>query len=194
MKTDVNALGPRLRLLRKESRNLFGAGFAAGVLGALAMTFMLGAGRVAGLTNLNLELALGSLLTRDLSATSWWLGLAWHCLNGGIFGVIYAAAFRAAGRTGAGIGAGIGLLHWVAAGVAWGLLLPALHPLVPGQLPAPGLFAAGYGFAGGVIALLLAHLLYGGVVGGIHRVAVRRLTVDRTSGGALLETKFRKAA
>lgn len=46
-------------------------------------------------------------------------------------------------------------------------MVPAMHPLVPEQMPAPGPFMANLG-AMGIIAEFVLHAVYGGIVGGVY--------------------------
>ena len=160
-------LGPN----RGSKPDQYATGFWAGILGALVMTLLVGLARVLGLTSLNLEMTLGSLLTQTPTAGAWWLGFVWHLLNGGIFALAYVWGFGKIKRSGAKIGIEFGLIHWIAAGVFLGLL-PELHPLIPDQMPAPGWFASNLGIFE-MVTLLLLHCVYGAIVGGLHYANIR---------------------
>jgi hypothetical protein len=137
-------------------------------------------GRALGLTELNGELLLGSLVTHDLSPLAGAIGVALYLLSAGLVACWYAAAFRhVTQRATWGLGVLFSLVHL---GMA-ALVLNAmgdLHPLVvrpplpvlAGQLRAPGLFAANFGTptVAGVVAL---HLVYGALVGALSQAAPR---------------------
>ena len=146
---------------RKSS--FYGRAFAYGVLGAFMMTVLLVLMRWAGLTQFNIAMLLGSMLSQDFSASAWVMGFAWHLVNGGIFGLIYGAIFKAVGQAGAGRGTLFGFVHWLAFSLVMALA-PAIHPLVPSELAAPGFFAINYGVLTAVAGLAL-HLIFGYIVG-----------------------------
>ncbi|HEX9619681.1 MAG TPA: hypothetical protein VF989_06085 [Polyangiaceae bacterium] len=135
----------------------------AGLIGALGMTVIAFLARAAGMP-IDMEMALGSLLTLDSNPATWLLGLVIHLVIGAVFGVGYAALFeKVLHRSGAGPGAALGLVHGLLSGLLLGLI-PALHPLMPGLMPAPGLFMVN---AGGGAPLLFfgLHAMFGAIVG-----------------------------
>lgn len=143
-----------------------GKAFGAGVLGGLVMTGGFGgAVRAFGLP-LNLEHVLGTLwLPRGLLA--WFVGLAMHLVISGLIALLYAWGFeRVTHRAGAGVGALFAVVHLVIGGIALAAL-PAIHPLIPGSMPAPGAFMSGLGFPG-VLLFVIEHLVYGAIVGAIY--------------------------
>lgn len=156
---------------------LYGVAFGAGILGAVIMTVLVTVCRAIGWTPMNLELSLGSLITQDMGAGTWLLGFGMHLLFGGLFGVVYASIFKAMRRSGSGVGATIGFFHWLIAGVVLAVM-PAIHPLIPEVIAAPGWFAANAGFFT-MLLVLAEHLIYGAVVGGIYHSSVRSMRVKR---------------
>ncbi|MGH7531479.1 MAG: hypothetical protein ACREMN_13950, partial [Gemmatimonadales bacterium] len=67
-------------------------------------------------------------------------------------------------------------IHIVIAGMVMGTF-PAMHPMIPEQMPAPGAFLSAMG--GTFVAIfVLEHLLYGGIVGGMYRVRGMPRTVQ----------------
>jgi hypothetical protein len=144
----------------------YGKAFKAGMLGALAMTVLMVIARGLGVTTLNIEMALGTLLTGQVSAGSWVLGLMMHLVVGGLLAQLYAFGFEyLAESTSAWIGAGFSLIHVTFAGTFM-ILLGTLHPLMRnnGELLAPGPFAINYG-AITAVAFIGLHLVYGAWVG-----------------------------
>lgn len=138
--------------------------FLAGVVGGLVMAV------IAKLGPVSLEMLLGTfLLPRGVGA--WVLGLVLHLAISGAIALLYGLGFeRITHRAGPGIGAAFSLVHFAVAGLALAAI-PALHPLVPEQMRAPGAFMSGIGF-GGVLLLLIEHVVYGAIVGQLYgRVA-----------------------
>lgn len=156
-----------------KNASIYGKAFGYGVLGAFMMTVLLALLRWTGLTEFNISMFLGSMISQDFTATSWVLGFAWHLINGGIFGLIYGAVFKAVGGAGAGRGTFFGFVHWLAFSAAMALA-PGIHPLIPSEIAPPGFFAINYGVVTAVGALAL-HLIFGYIVGnGLEgRVATR---------------------
>ena len=52
-------------------------------------------------------------------------------------------------------------------------MMPAMHPLIPEQMPAPGAFMANMGLMG-VIAEIMLHLIYGAIVGAMYGPVIHR--------------------
>lgn len=138
--------------------------FMAGVLGAVLMSALMNGAAWLGLSPLRLEPLLGSVVTKQLGFPTSLLGFAWNMINGGVFALLYAATFRALRSSGASIGALLGVGHWVVAGLV-GNALYAMHPI-----PVYGYRVVGFFFwmiFGGmtVFETLIAHVLFGAVVG-----------------------------
>jgi hypothetical protein len=143
-----------------------GKAIITGILGAAVMTLIMWIARLMGLPA-NLEMMLGTFTGSQPSDGAWVLGLLIHLTAGGVFALVYAACFEfLTHRAGIGVGIGIGAIHTIVSGLFLGAI-PALHPLIPEQLPAPGLFMAGLG-AIGVAAFTLLHLIFGAIVGGSY--------------------------
>jgi len=138
----------------------------AGAVGALAITLVTALLRAMGMP-VNFEMVLGSMLTATIGMSTWLLGFLIHVSTGAIFGVIYAAVFqRWTRRADATTGVGVGAVHALFSGLALGTL-PAVHPLVPEHMTAPGIFLSHLG-SGGVIVYIGLHLLFGAVVGAMY--------------------------
>jgi len=69
-------------------------------------------------------------------------------------------------RAGWAIGLGFGVIHTLIAGIGLGLM-PAMHPLMPEIMPAPGAFMANLGTMG-IAAFVILHLIYGAIVGTMY--------------------------
>jgi len=136
----------------------------AGFLGAAAMTVLMIALRTLGLTTMNLETMLGSMVTSTPDFGSWGLGFLIHLIAGALFGIVYGFVLERLGRTGWSVGVSIAVVHSVLSGLALPLI-GAMHPLVrTGRMPSPGLFASSLGTTG-VTVFVALHLLFGAIVG-----------------------------
>jgi hypothetical protein len=150
-------------------------GFAATVV----LTTLMSASQGLRLTRISIPFLLGTILTpnRDRALA---LGAAFHVLNGWLFALLYAAMFEAMGRAGWWLGAGMGTVHGLFVLAVGMPLLPGLHPRMVSeyfgptpnrQLQPPGFFALNYGRQTPVVTLV-AHLVYGAILGGFYELAI----------------------
>ncbi len=151
-------------------------GLVAGGVGTAVMTVFMQMGAAMGMTQMNMPLMLGSMLTSDrrrATVFGWML----HALNGLVFGLLYALVFWAvdpaslssAWWIGLLVGAGHGLVALAAMPV-----MSAMHPRVHSggvapagtgvALPQFGLGGRGFG-AGTPVGILMGHLVFGLVWG-----------------------------
>jgi hypothetical protein len=135
------------------------------MVAATACTLVMFLARAVGV-GVHLEMMLGSLLTASIGPTTWLIGFVIHLLASGLVALIYAAFFEAIGRAGAGLGVLMGVVHAFIAGALF-YFVPALHPLIPEEMAAPGPFMANLGLVG-VLAFLAIHVLYGAIVGSMY--------------------------
>jgi hypothetical protein len=155
-----------------------------GIIGATTISVVTAGLRAAGVP-INLELMLGSLFTESTSFASWLLGLALHLMVGSAFGVVYALIFEhALYRASWGLGIVVSLAHLALVGFALAGV-PAMHPLIPQALPAPGPMMLGYGTIG-FVSFVLLHLMFGVIVGGLYgstrQSAMLRGKAERSPG------------
>jgi hypothetical protein len=143
-----------------------GRAIAAGLVGGVAMTVLAWLVRQTGL-QMNAEMMLGSILSSSPRLTTWLIGFVMHLVISALIALIYAWGFeRVTHRAGAVVGLGFGVIHVVIAGVVMAMI-PAIHPMIPESMPAPGAFMANMG--GTFVALfVIEHLLYGAIVGGMY--------------------------
>ena len=142
-----------------------GRAFVAGLAGALAMTLAMAAFRVLGV-NVSLEDLLGSIVVREPGAARWWIGLALHLLVGGVTAIVYAVGFEyAVQRSGPLVGAGFGLANGLMAGLFMSAI-PAMNPLIPESVRAPGAFLENIHL--GPFLFLFLHVVYGAVTGFLY--------------------------
>ncbi len=141
--------------------------FIAGTIGGGVMTLMMFAARATGMTRMNLEMMEGAMVTRDVSRLTWVIGLLMHLILSGIIGLVYGCVLELWGAATWWRGVVIALGHTLVAGVfMW--MVPYIHPLVPERLPAPGFLASNFG-AATVAGVVMAHLIYGAIVGWVYR-------------------------
>jgi len=134
-----------------------------------------------GLTRMNIPYMLGTMLTPDRDRARL-LGFILHFLNGWGFALLYMAAFDSWRRAGWWRGAGIGVVHALFVLMAGIPLLPGLHPRMASdehgptptrQLEPPGFMALNYGRRTPV-SVVVAHIIYGAILGQFYRPEVRR--------------------
>jgi hypothetical protein len=147
-----------------------------GFVGTIVLSTLAAACQGLGLTRINLPLILGTMVTpnRDRAKA---IGLGIHLVNGWIFSLLYIATFHVLGRATWWIGGAIGLLHSLFILTVVMRLLPGIHPrmasehhgpTVARQLEPPGFLALNYG-VGTPLAIVVAHILFGMVLGGFYR-------------------------
>lgn len=148
-----------------------------GFVATVILTTMMNASQGLGLTRINLPFLLGTMLTADRDRAKIY-GTLIHMLNGWVFSFIYAAVFEAYGRADLLIGLVGGLIHGAFVLIVLMPLLPELHPRMAGEqhgptvtrrLEPPGFLGLHYG-TGTPISVILAHLVYGGLLGTLYRV------------------------
>jgi hypothetical protein len=143
---------------------LWGA-LAGGFIGTLVLTTGLRTANELGFTRIDLPFLLGTAVTRDRSRAK---------------ALVYFAIFTALDTSGWLLGALFGLLHGTVSATALvSILLPVVHPRMGSELTAadsspllepPGFLLRNYG-RGTPIATLLAHVVYGAIVGGFAAIA-----------------------
>jgi hypothetical protein len=144
-----------------------------GLLGTVLLTTALRAASELGLTRMDLPFLLGTAFTADRVRAKV-LGYALHFAFGLVFALGYWAVFAATHHSGPLIGALLGLLHALFAGTALvNILLPAVHPRMgtgfdaAGSAPLlepPGFMLVNYGRQT-LLALVVAHVVYGAIIG-----------------------------
>jgi hypothetical protein len=147
---------------------------AGGVVGTVLLTSSLRVAQEVGWTRMDIPLLLGTAFTADRNRANA-IGYAVHFVNGLLFSLAYYGIFAAVGRAGWIFGAGLGLAHGIFAGGALvTVLLPAVHPRMGSpwsdsqespMLEPPGFLMRNYGERT-AIGTLLAHIVYGTIVGG----------------------------
>jgi hypothetical protein len=145
-----------------------------GLVGTVVLTTILRGASELRLTRIDLPFLLGTALTGDRVRAKA-VGYALHFGFGLLFALVYAAIFGVLDRAGVLLGAALGLVHALFAGSALvNVLLPAVHPRMgtgydaAGSSPLlepPGFMLLNYGRRTPLVTIV-AHVLYGAIVGG----------------------------
>ncbi len=151
-----------------------------GFCATVVLTTCLAGSQGLGLSRMSLPLMLGAALTADRQRAKVY-GFAVHMVNGWLFALLYALVFESWRRATWWLGATLGLAQAL-------FILAAVMPLVPyvhhrmateefgpnptRQLEPPGFFALNYGRLTPV-ATIVAHLLYGAILGAFYSLAPR---------------------
>ena len=149
-------------------------GFAA----TIALTTVTSVSQGIGLTRISIPFLLGTILTpnRDRALV---VGVVFHIVNGWLFALLYAALFEALGRANWWLGSGFGFAHGMFVLAVGMPILPGLHPRMVSEyygptpnrsLQPPGFMALNYGRQTPIVTLV-AHVLYGAIIGGFYRLA-----------------------
>lgn len=149
------------------------AGWALfGLVATTALTAVMIAAQLAGLTRLDLPLVLGTVVTGDPDRARV-AGFFLHLAVGQGFALGYAATFALLDRATWWLGASLGVLHVSVALMVLLPLLPGVHPRMASHragpsstavLEPPGLLALNYGVQTPAVAIA-AHIVYGLVLG-----------------------------
>ncbi len=143
-------------------------GFGATV----ALTAVLVAAQLAGLTRMDIPMMLGTVFVEDPDRARV-VGFFIHLANGQAFALLYASAFSLLGEANLWLGGFFGGLHGFAALTLIVPLLPGIHPRMASTragpsarnvLEPPGLFGLNYGSETPLVTLV-AHVLYGAFLG-----------------------------
>ena len=149
-----------------------------GFVATIVLTTIMAGAQGLGLSRMSIPFMVGTMFTADRDRAGVF-GFVAHLVNGWLFAMLYALAFESWRRATWWLGAGIGLVHGLAVLVALTPLLPGLHPRMASELrgpePArslepPGFMALHYGRRTPLVTLL-AHIVYGGVLGAFYRLS-----------------------
>ncbi len=149
-----------------------------GLVATLVLSTLLYAAEARGLSRMSMPYLLGAIWTTERRKAKA-LGLVLHLMNGWVFALLYAWGFEWLGLATWWLGALGGLVH---AGVVLTLgmaTLPYVHPHMATErqgptptrwLQPPGFLGMNYGRRTLYVALL-AHAVYGAILGGFYGVA-----------------------
>jgi uncharacterized membrane protein YagU involved in acid resistance len=149
-----------------------------GFISTLILTAIMSGTQALGLTRMSLPYMLGTMVTSDRDRAKT-IGFGMHAVAGWIFASGYAAVFQSRQRANWWSGAFTGLVHALFVLITLMPLLPSLHPRMASeeqgptptrQLEPPGFLALHYGRRT-PLSVILAHLVFGGILGAYYRVA-----------------------
>ncbi len=161
-----------------------------GFVATLILTLIMRLGQAAGITRIDLPLMLGTMTTPNRDRAKIY-GTLIHMFNGWMLGGIYVAAFHSLRRASLLLGALMGLIHGLFVLVVAMPLLPGTHPRMASDftgpqptnaLEPPGFMAINYGRRTPIVTLI-AHIIYGAIIGHFYEVNHRR---DRSVKDTLL--------
>ena len=147
-----------------------------GFLATVVMTTLSAASQGLGLTRMNEPYMLGTMFTPDRDRAKV-IGFGVHVANGLVFSLVYVLAFGAWHRATWWLGAAIGAVQAAFVLTVGMRILPGLHPrmaseqhgpTVARQLEPPGFLALHYG-VGTPLAVLIAHVVFGMILGAFYR-------------------------
>jgi hypothetical protein len=148
---------------------------ASGFVATVVLTTIMAGSQGLGLTRMNLPYLLGTIVTRDRDRARL-VGIGIHLVNGWLFALLYLAIFRAWGSGGVALGALAGAAHALFVLAVVMPALPGLHPRMaeqhrgpttPRPLEPPGFMALHYGYRT-PLSVLIAHVVYGAILGAFH--------------------------
>lgn len=142
-----------------------------GIVSGLLVLILVWIGGLLGHTDADLSALTAAVVFRRADGPAWFGGFAAQLLVGAIAGVVYAVCFEwATRRAGVLIGLVIAIPHTIIAGVTIGFL-PGPRIIAAGLMP-PGAF---YEYRGAwcVAALIVAHLVFGALVGVAYGPTIR---------------------
>ncbi|MBX5482649.1 MAG: hypothetical protein IRZ16_12540 [Myxococcaceae bacterium] len=128
------------------------------------------------LTRMNLPYMLGTMFTPDRDRAKVYGALV-HFINGWLFSLLYLAIFHTLHIFNPFFGALVGFAHGLFVLVVGLPVLPGIHPRMAGntrgptvdrQLEPPGFMGLHYGIRT-PITVLVAHIAFGAVLGGVYR-------------------------
>jgi hypothetical protein len=148
-----------------------------GLAATVVLTTISAGAQGLGLTRMNLPYMLGTLFTSDRDRAKLY-GFIVHLGIGWMFSLIYVLLFEAMGAASWWRGVLIGVLHALFMLVVLMSLLPGLHPRMASEqfgptsqrmLEPPGFLALNYGVQT-PLAVLLAHVVFGAILGGFYHL------------------------
>lgn len=149
------------------------SGWATFGFGAtVALTAILVASQLAGLTRMDMPMMLGTMFIEDPDRARV-AGFLIHLLNGQFFALFYASGFALLNQATWWLGALFGTFHGVAALTVIIPLLPGIHPKmatdrdgpeIDNVLEPPGFLGLNYGRETAIVTIV-AHAIFGAILG-----------------------------
>jgi hypothetical protein len=147
-----------------------------GFVATVVLTSIMAVSKPLGISRMDIPFLLGTMFTSNRNKAPFY-GLIAHMLIGLLFAFLYAAIFKSSGITNRWFGLFVGFMHGVFVLSAGMQVLSTFHPRMAHpyqgptptkQLQPPGFFAINYG-RGTPVVTLVAHMLYGGLLGFFFR-------------------------
>jgi hypothetical protein len=160
---------------REGERVNWGSWLLWGFVATLVLSTAMAGAQGLGLTRMNIPYLLGTMFTPDRDRARLY-GFAVHLLNGFVASLVYVAVFVSRGKATWWFGTMLGLLHGLLLLVVGMALMPGVHPRMASEeagptaarkLEPPGFLAMNYG-ARTPVAVLVAHALFGAILGGFY--------------------------
>jgi uncharacterized membrane protein YagU involved in acid resistance len=151
-----------------------------GFVATVVLTALMQGAQSLGLSRMSIPFIVGTMFTGNRDHASVF-GFAGHVVFGWLFALLYALAFESWQRSSWWLGAGIGVVHGMAVLVALMPVLPGFHPRMASEqrgpeptraLEPPGFLALNYGHRTPLVALV-AHMVYGAIIGAFYILAGR---------------------
>jgi hypothetical protein len=151
-----------------------------GFVATMMLTTCMSAAQGLGLSRMSIPFMLGTMVTPDRNRVPA-IGFLLHVTMGCLFAFLYARAFESWQWVTWWLGGGIGLVHGLTVLIALMPILPGFHPRMASEsrgpeptraLEPPGFMALNYGRRTPLIALL-AHVIYGSILGAFYHLADR---------------------
>ena len=155
-----------------------GSALLWGFVATVVLTALMQGAQGLGLSRMSIPFIVGTMFSGDRGRAGVY-GFAGHLVFGWMFAFLYALAFESWQRTAWWLGALIGFVHGLAVLVALMPVLPGFHPRMASEqrgpeptraLEPPGFLALNYGRRTPLVALL-AHVVYGVILGAFYRLA-----------------------
>lgn len=149
-----------------------------GFVATLLLSAVLAGAQGLGFTRISIPFIVGTMVSAD-RYTAMLAGFFLHFVNGWVFAVLYALVFESLDRAGWWLGALGGVVHAVFVLLVLMPLLPGLHPRMASErqgptptraLQPPGFLALHYGRQTPIVTLL-AHVIYGAIIGAFYHLA-----------------------
>ena len=143
-----------------------------GFAGTSILTTIMAVSKPLGFSRMDLPFLLGAIFTANRNRAPLY-GFLTHLCIGWLFSIIYSIAFKNAGLYTWWFGLSIGFVHGIFVLSAGLQILAVFHPRMAQpyqgptptrQLEPPGFFAMNYGRRTPIVTMI-AHLVYGGVLG-----------------------------
>jgi hypothetical protein len=148
-----------------------------GFVATIILTALMAGAQGLGFSRMSIPFLLGTMLTPDRDRAPL-IGFVVHLVDGWLFAFVYVAAFESWGEATWWLGAITGLVHAVGVLTIGMPLLPGVHPRMASEhrgpeptraLEPPGFLALNYG-RGTPAITVVAHVLYGAVLGAFYRI------------------------